>query len=108
MTETDGRRLPRVRISTPARWYLGLGAALLLLVGAFVAYDRHQYTSGRAYGERQPVLEVHVFDGAHPGGDVSSHADLAEQECVEHGAADGRNAAAPRWVQGCVDAVLRR
>lgn len=97
----------RRRAPAAARWCLGAGAALLLTVGVFVVGEQRQYAAGHAYGEREAVVGAHVFDGEHPGGDVSAYAGPAGQECVEHGASDGASGS-PAWVRGCVDAVLRR
>ncbi|MET7641338.1 hypothetical protein [Streptomyces sp. NPDC005438] len=96
------------RVSSTVWWCAGVGATLCLVAAVFVVYEQYVYGRGHAYGEREAILTTHVFDGPYPGGDVSSYAELAEQECVEHGASDGQDAESPKWVQGCVDAVLRR
>lgn len=103
----------RVRnTSGVTRWTVAGVVAACLLVGGFVAYEEQRYAAGHAYGEREEILRTHVFDGAHPGahpgGDVSAYADRAEQECAEHGAADGEYGDSRKWLEGCVDAVLRR
>ncbi|MFD6100488.1 hypothetical protein ACFVWN_29645 [Nocardiopsis flavescens] len=108
MTETDrSPAAPPRRIPAPTRLTAAVAAALLL-VGGVVVHDRYQYASGHDYGTERDVLRVHVFDGDRPGDDVSAHVGPAEQECAEHGADDGEGTGSPRWLQGCVDAVLGR
>ncbi|RII15681.1 hypothetical protein DSC45_17770 [Streptomyces sp. YIM 130001] len=104
----DGVRARLRRIPTTLRRCAVGGGALCLVAGAFIGYEQHQYAGGRAYGERNTLIGTHVFDGERPRGDTSSYADRAEQECVEHGAEDGEAAEAPKWVEGCTDAVLGR
>lgn len=98
-----------LRIPVMAWCCLGVGVALCLVAGIFIWYEQtSQYDAGYEYGESSEIISVHVFDGDFPGGDMSYYEDLAEQECAEHSADDDAGDASPKWLEGCVDAVLRR
>lgn len=97
------------RVSAVVWWSLAVGAGLCLLAGVFVWHERtSQYDAGYEYGEHTKIISVHVFDGDPPAGDRGSYAALAEQECAEHSADDDVGNATAKWLEGCVDAVLRR
>lgn len=96
------RRVPAV-----VWWCAGVGAALCLVAGFFVAGEVRAYAEGHEFGERGEILRRHVFEGERPIGDVSAYRGRAEEECAEHGADEGA-AASAKWLEGCVDGVLGR